>query len=126
MIVRERPVVDLLKRVAGAPEAINSAGAGLMHWSRSCPSSLLKLLALAPEHRLHREQRLDLLWPDLEATAAANNLHQVLHVARRALHTIGAGPGRLRWREELLSLPNDAVWVGARTLRAEQPLSRVP
>ena len=46
---------------------------------------LLKLLALAPGHSLHREQVLDVLWPDLGVAAAANNLHRTLHATRRAL-----------------------------------------
>jgi predicted ATPase len=51
----------------------------------------VKLLALAPAHRLHREQLIATLWPDGEPSAAANNLHQALHVARRRL-----GPDALR------------------------------
>ena len=37
-------------------------------------STLVKLLALAPNHRLHRDQVLETLWPDLGSKAAANNL----------------------------------------------------
>ena len=51
---------------------------------------MVKLLALDPAQRLHREYLLDLLWPDLSPSAAANNLHQALHAARRAL--AGEGP----------------------------------
>jgi hypothetical protein len=32
-------------------------------WRRRKPAALVKLLALAPGHRLHREQAMDLLWP---------------------------------------------------------------
>lgn len=53
--------------------------------------SLIKLLALAPGHRLGREQALDLLWPDLDPDAAANCFHQTLHAARRALAPGWAG-----------------------------------
>src|SRR5438270_14023616 len=49
--------------------------------------SLLKLLALAPGYRLPREQVLDTLWADLEPEAAANNLHQTLHIVRRAIRS---------------------------------------
>ena len=34
-------------------------------WHRRKPAALLKLLALAPGHRLHREQLMDGLWPEL-------------------------------------------------------------
>ena len=45
----------------------------------------MKLLALADGHHLHREQAMDALWPDRDLTAAANNLNQAVHAARRAL-----------------------------------------
>jgi predicted ATPase/DNA-binding SARP family transcriptional activator len=54
-------------------------------WRLSKARTLLKLLALAPGHRLPRDLVLDLLWPDLEPEAAANNLYGVLHGMRRAL-----------------------------------------
>jgi DNA-binding SARP family transcriptional activator len=34
-------------------------------WHRRKACSLVKLLALAPRHRLHREQLMDILWPGL-------------------------------------------------------------
>ncbi|WP_096335920.1 BTAD domain-containing putative transcriptional regulator [Pseudofrankia asymbiotica] len=54
-------------------------------WRLRKSRTLVKVLALAPDQRAHRDQLLDLLWPDLRAAAAANNLHQALHVARREL-----------------------------------------
>src|SRR5919199_804759 len=54
-------------------------------WSRRKPALLVKLLALQPHHQLHREQVVELLWPDLDAEAAANNLHKAIHLARHAL-----------------------------------------
>lgn len=54
-------------------------------WRLQKSAALVKLLALAPGHRLHRDQVLDLLWPDLEPGAAANNLHYSLHVTRGLL-----------------------------------------
>jgi predicted ATPase/DNA-binding SARP family transcriptional activator len=56
-------------------------------WRLRKAKALVKLLALAPDRRLHRERLADLLWPDRDAEAAANNLHQVLHAARRAIGT---------------------------------------
>ncbi|TGS35784.1 hypothetical protein EN825_34715, partial [Mesorhizobium sp. M8A.F.Ca.ET.182.01.1.1] len=47
--------------------------------------TLVKLLALARRHRLHREQVMDALWPDLEPEAAAGNLRKAVHFTRRAL-----------------------------------------
>ena len=39
-------------------------------WRLRKATSLVKLLALSPGHRLHREQVMDLLWPDLDPKAA--------------------------------------------------------
>ncbi len=54
-------------------------------WRLKKSASLVKLLALAPEHRMHRERLMGLLWPELEEKAAANNLRYALHVARKTL-----------------------------------------
>ncbi|MFN2452759.1 MAG: hypothetical protein ABR577_00910 [Pyrinomonadaceae bacterium] len=54
-------------------------------WARRKPQMLLKLLALQPHQQLHREQAMELLWPELDTEAAAANLHKTIHVARRAL-----------------------------------------
>ena len=64
-------------------------------WRLRKAKTLVKLLALAPGHRLHREQVVAVLWPERAPEAAANNLHQVLHVARRQLDG-GAGSRRCR------------------------------
>src|SRR3989442_4758070 len=54
-------------------------------WSRRKPAMLIKLLALQPHHQLHREQMIDLLWPDSDPESAINNLHKAIHLARHAL-----------------------------------------
>jgi DNA-binding SARP family transcriptional activator/tetratricopeptide (TPR) repeat protein len=54
-------------------------------WARRSASGLVKLLALAPGHGLHRDQVLDALWPDLPADEARPRLHTAAHYARRAL-----------------------------------------
>lgn len=54
-------------------------------WRRERAAALVKRLALAPGHRLHREQALDLFWPELEAEAAGANLRKAVHFARRVL-----------------------------------------
>ena len=66
-------------------------------WRLRKARELVKLLALARGRRLHREQAMDALWPELDPAAAANNLNQAVHVARRALgaETIEAREGLL-------------------------------
>ena len=56
-------------------------------WARRHAAALVKLLALAPGHRLHREQVLDALWPGVDPESATPRLHKVAHYARRALGT---------------------------------------
>ena len=75
-------------------------------WRLRKAKTLIKLLALEPTHRLHRDQVADLLWPDLDGDAARNNLHQVMHVARRALSTIGVDGA------VVLALRDDVVVLG--------------
>ena len=60
-------------------------------WRLRKAASLVKLLAIAPGHRIHREQVMNLLWPDLGRKTASNNLeyscddtHVVLPAVRRA------------------------------------------
>src|SRR3954452_15143702 len=74
-------------------------------WRLRKAKSLVKLLALAPDHRVHRERAIDWLWPDRAAESAANNFHQALYVARRALEAAGAEPaGVLPLRDDMLLL----------------------
>jgi DNA-binding SARP family transcriptional activator len=62
-------------------------------WGLRKAAAIVKLLALSPRHRLHREQVMDYLWPHLGKQAAANNLRRTLHAARRTLQPRGCyGP----------------------------------
>lgn len=54
-------------------------------WSGRRARSLLLLLAGTPDHRLHREQIIDLLWPDADLDAGSNALYKALHALRRTL-----------------------------------------
>jgi len=74
--------VSLLGGFAAAVDGVPVPDAA---WRLKKARELVKLLALAPGHRLHREQAMDVLWRDREPASAANNLHQAVFVARRAL-----------------------------------------
>ncbi len=81
-------------------------------WRLRKAATLVKLLALASGNRLHREQAMELLWPDLAPRSAANNLHQTLHAARRTLEPDAADFRYLILRDELLFLcPDGALRV---------------
>src|SRR4051794_2058084 len=79
-------------------------------WGRRDASGLVKLLALRPERRLHREQGMDLMWPDLDVAEAAPRLHKAAHHARRALGRTDA----LVLRDDVVALlPGAPVAVDA-------------
>jgi DNA-binding SARP family transcriptional activator len=59
-------------------------------WRHKRAAELVKILALADAHRLHSEQVMDLLWPDLAPDAAAGNLRKAVHFARAALGSAAA------------------------------------
>jgi DNA-binding SARP family transcriptional activator len=82
-------------------------------WHLRKAAALVKLLSLTPDHRLHRERAMNLLWPDLEKRAASNNLRQALHNARRTLISDpGVGARYLASEEESLVLcPVGNLWV---------------
>jgi DNA-binding SARP family transcriptional activator len=84
-------------------------------WRLAKARSLVKLLALEPGHALHREQVIDLLWPEMDPDAAANNLNQALFVARRTLASVvpGVDGASLIARErQMLSLqPPGGLWI---------------
>jgi DNA-binding SARP family transcriptional activator len=82
--------------VGGRPVA---AGA----WRLRKAKTLVKLLALAEGHRMHRETMVAVLWPGRDGASAANNLHQALYVARRAMGGSSAGLFGLRDDVVLLS-----------------------
>lgn len=74
-------------------------------WHRRKPAALLKLLALAPGHRLHREQVMVALWPELDPAATGASLRKALHHARNALEGVVSGAGALiRSDGDLLTL----------------------
>ncbi|MFC4785040.1 AfsR/SARP family transcriptional regulator [Nocardioides sp. MAHUQ-72] len=54
-------------------------------WRRQSASRLVKLLALQPSYRLHRDQVIDALWPDVPADTGSTRLHTAAHYARAAL-----------------------------------------
>jgi DNA-binding SARP family transcriptional activator len=75
-------------------------------WRRNKAKALVKLLALARGKRLHREQLMDVLWPDLAPAAAAANLRKAVYFARQAL-----APEHLALRSEMLRLEAAHLWV---------------
>lgn len=54
-------------------------------WPRPSARSLVKLLAVSPGHSLHREQAMEICWPDADPQAALGSLRVALHAARHAI-----------------------------------------
>lgn len=61
-------------------------------WERPTARRLVELLAVTAGHRLHREQVMEALWPDLSPDSAERSLRTALHRARRALD-VGSDSG---------------------------------
>ncbi len=101
---------------------------GEEQWHLKKAASLIKLLALAPGHQLHREQASDFLWPDLRPEAATNNLHQALHVARRTLEPPappGAASRYLQLRGGRLALcAQGELWIDVEAFEEATALAR--
>lgn len=81
-------------------------------WRLRKARNLIKLLALEPDHRLHREQILEHLWPERSLDAAANNLRVTLHTARRLLQMSHLNSPLVLSQGEFLALDrSQSVWV---------------
>jgi predicted ATPase/DNA-binding SARP family transcriptional activator len=79
-------------------------------WRLRKAKTLVKLLSLASGHREHRDALMAALWPDRDGPAAANNLHQALYVARRAVG--GASGGLFVLRDDLVLLSEGTMpWL---------------
>jgi DNA-binding SARP family transcriptional activator len=74
--------IQLLGRFSVAVDGAPVSGDA---WRSRRAADLLKLLALAPEHRLHRGQGMEALWPESDPQASGANLRKALHFARLAL-----------------------------------------
>src|ERR1041385_7675227 len=86
-------------------------------WRQRKPAALVKLLALAPRHRLHREQVMDALWPELAPASAAANLRKALHHARR-LAEASTGEPLIESAGELVVLPAGGLRVDVDEFRS--------
>jgi DNA-binding SARP family transcriptional activator len=115
--------------LGGFRVSVGSRSIGEEEWHLRKAGSLLKVLALSPGHRLHREQAMELLWPDLHPEAALNNLHYALRVARRTLEPpalASSAPSRyLRLRSRQLTLcPDSPLWVDAKAFEEAAATAR--
>jgi DNA-binding SARP family transcriptional activator len=97
-------------------------------WRRRKAAALVKLLALALAHRLHRDQLMEALWPDSHPEAAANSLYQAVHAARRALEPdrARAAAANLRRRGAALVLGSPGgVWTDVEAFETAAAAARL-
>ncbi|MEU4267407.1 AAA family ATPase [Streptomyces sp. NPDC026092] len=84
-------------------------------WPRPSARTLVKLLAVSPGHRLHREQAMEICWPDADPQAALGSLRVALHTARRALEP--ELPPRAA--SSYLTGEGSLLWLDPRTVRID-------
>jgi DNA-binding SARP family transcriptional activator len=73
-------------------------------WTRRKAKALVKLLALHHPRPLHREQLLEALWPEADATAAASSFRQALFRLRATLADQGIDRDLIEVRGDLVQL----------------------
>ena len=104
-----------LRLLGSATILVDGVAVEERQWTRRKSKALLKLLALAPQHQLHREQLIEHLWPEQEAELAANNLNKIIHAARRALEpTLKAGAESrfiLTHDQQVMLRAPDSLWI---------------
>ncbi|MEV1171445.1 hypothetical protein AB0J09_23840, partial [Nonomuraea sp. NPDC049784] len=121
-------------RLLGGFGAERSGGAPVAErWRRPSAKTLVKLLAVTPGHRLHREQVMDVCWPEASPEAAVTSLRVALHAARHALepelparapssYLVGEG-GLLLLHHGLVSVDLDEVTAEATAALVEGKLA---
>jgi DNA-binding SARP family transcriptional activator len=71
--------------LGGFAVSIDGVAVPAERWHRRQVAALVKLLALAPRARMHRDRVTDALWPDVGLDAALPRLYKAAHFARQAL-----------------------------------------
>ena len=76
-----RVSIHLLGRFA---VSVDGRDVPAVDWRRDRAAALVKLLALSPGHRIHREQAMERFWPDAdpEAACARRSISRAAHSAR--------------------------------------------
>jgi predicted ATPase/DNA-binding SARP family transcriptional activator/DNA-binding CsgD family transcriptional regulator len=100
-----------VRLLGGFRVSVGSRTIGQAEWPLRKAANLLKLLALAPGHRLHRERVMDTFWPDSGRRAASNSLRRTLHSARRVLDPDAGSRYLVSEDEQLVLCPDASLWV---------------
>jgi DNA-binding SARP family transcriptional activator len=112
---RDRSAPDVVRvwLLGGFRVSVGDRKGDASTWRLRKAASLIKLLALAPGHRLQRDRAMDLLWPESGRKSASNNLRQILHATRRTLIPDPTQGSRYLASEDesLVLCPEGDLWV---------------
>src|SRR5438105_2361792 len=90
------------------------------NWNRRKVCELFKVLLSADQHRLHREQVQEILWPSSTSEQAANSFGKTLYLLRRALEPeLATGKGS---SSTYVSLDHDTLMLAHDTLQVDADL----
>src|SRR5436853_7283733 len=90
------------------------------NWNRRKVCDLFKLLLSAEQHRLHREQIQEILWPTSTSEQAANSFGKTLYLLRRALEPeLATGKGS---SSTYVTLDHDTVMLAQDSLQIDADL----
>src|SRR5436853_1011315 len=93
------------------------------NWNRRKVCELFKVLLSADQHRLHREQVQEILWPSSTSEQAANSFGKTLYLLRRALEPeLVTGKGSF---STYVTLDHDTVMLTHDTLQVDADLFEV-
>lgn len=114
-------------RLLGGFEVAMDNGVTVTRFATRRSGELVQLLALAPDRRLTRDQVIDALWPQLNASAGGANLRKAAHHARGALghqDAVTLHQGRVQlFPEAVVTVDADEFLTAAdAALGAEDPL----
>ena len=84
-------------------------------WRRPSARTIVKLLALAPGHRLHRDEIMAVCWPEADTGSARSSLRVAVHAVRRAVEP-GLAP---RTPSSYLPGDGDLLYLDPRTVRVD-------
>jgi len=101
------PAAVAITVMGGFGVVVDGVSTAARGWARRHAAALVKVLALAPGHRLHREHAMDLLWPDEPPARCAPRLHKAAHFARRGRRSPGCDRAARRHRVAVPRLRGD-------------------
>jgi predicted ATPase/DNA-binding SARP family transcriptional activator/DNA-binding CsgD family transcriptional regulator len=107
----KRPEAMRIWLLGGFRVSVGARTIGAEEWRLRKAAALVKILSLAPGHRLHREQAMALLWADSRRKAASASLRSALHVARSVLDPTVGGRYLASENESLVLSPGGDLWV---------------